>query len=136
MRNSQNTYNLVFHLISKTAIKCMEKWKRASYWNFQKGKHVSFHLTWRVNVVLSPWLERKKKKTLSEWGMEGHFVIAGPRVRKTYAPGPNMTNTSHFKKYICLVLINTSSQKIPEEGTRVWQFTILLENHLPSKLSF
>lgn len=36
----------------------MEKQERAKYWNLQKGKHTSFHLIWRVSVVLCYWLEK------------------------------------------------------------------------------
>lgn len=56
------------------------------------------------------------------------FVIAGLRVRRTYTSGPKMMNTPCFISQVCLVLINKSvHKKMPEEGTRVWQFTILLE---------
>lgn len=39
------------------------------------------------------------------------FVIALPRVKRTYASDLNNINTPHFKKQTCLLLINTSILK-------------------------
>lgn len=107
-------------------MKCEENQKRATFWNFQKGKHASFSSDSESKCSTKPLDLRKEYFIREGWGME--FVIAGLGVRRTYTSGPKMMNTPCFISQVCLVLINKSAhKKMPEEGTRVWQFTILLE---------